>query len=227
VKKVVIIAIVAALVLAFAPLALAMPGHHHGKGPVKFTVSGTITAVSTGDGTVTIKVASGSKGLRKLRGQELTLTLTDTVKIVRYTDGGKNVIAIGDLKVGEKVRAWGMIDRSDPNNVKYMTSRLMVRSTWPFACQGTVDTVDTTPGAMTLTVNVTRACASVKKFVNGKLTVSVLDTTKIVKVAGTTVTPITLADIQNGDKVLVIGRVDNLDPSAQIYKARFILVKGA
>ena len=224
VKRAIIVAVVAALVLAVAPLALAQHGHK-GKAPVKFTVSGQVTAVDTATKTVTIKVSTGSKGLAKLRGQELKLSLTDDANIVRYASGEKKTITIAALVVDEKVRAWGVIDRSVPEPVKYQTSRLMVRSTWPFACQGTVTATSTAADAMTLTLTVTKASAGVKAFVGHELTVSVFDTTKIIKAAGGTETTITLAEVQSGDKVVVNGTVDNLDPSARVYQAKRILVK--
>ena len=216
---------VAALVLALAPVAAAKPGGGHKPAPAKaFTVQGKVTAIDSTAGTLAARVWSGSKGIARYRGKEMVLTPTASVKVTRLANGKLTTITLADVKVGDRIRAWGWIDRSDPNTVVYHVRRLLVRSTWPLTVQGAVSATDTT--ANTLTVKVNRASFGVKEFIGSELSLKLTAKAVVAKVAGGDIAKITLADLKVGDKVLVLGKVDNTDPSNAVYFARFVLVKG-
>jgi hypothetical protein len=127
-KKLLLIVIVAALALTLVPLAVAGgPGHggwKHGK--AKFNLVGKVTAVDATAGTVTIKVKAGTKTVRAFRGQEATMGFTAAAKIWLLTDPKATAIAVGDVPVGARVKARGVIDRTDPADPVFTIKNLKV-----------------------------------------------------------------------------------------------------
>jgi hypothetical protein len=117
VKKLLLIAVVVALALTLVPLAVAGGSGHGGwkNGKAKFELVGKVTAVDATARTVTIKVKSGTKTVRAFRGKYATMSFTETAKIWLLTDPEATAIAVGDVPLGAKVKARGVIDRSkDP-----------------------------------------------------------------------------------------------------------------
>jgi hypothetical protein len=84
-----------------------------------------------------------------------------------------------------------------------------------FALAGKITAI----GDGTVTVQALRGNKLVKPFLGQELTVTVTDATRILLKDGTTVTPITFADLKVGDKLSVNGRVAN-----QVWIAKRITV---
>jgi hypothetical protein len=118
VRKWIVLAVVAAVVLVAAPLALAShghgqkPGHGRAHGKSKFQLVGKITAIDADAGTLTVHVKSGTKTIRPYRHTDLVLTLTDTAVVRLVTDDEASVVTLAELSVGAKVKVGGLIDRS-------------------------------------------------------------------------------------------------------------------
>ncbi len=113
-KKLLLIAVVAALALTLVPLAVAGGSGHGGwkHGKAKFELVGKVTVVDATARTVTIMVKSGTKTVRAFRGHEATMGFTPTAKIWLLTDPEATAIDVGDVPLGAKVKVRGVIDRS-------------------------------------------------------------------------------------------------------------------
>ena len=96
--------IIAALALTLVPLALAGGqgggGWKHGK--AKFNLVGTVTAVDAAEGTVTIKVKSGTKTVRAFRGKEPTMNVAAAAKIRLLAEDEAVAIPLADVPVGRQ-----------------------------------------------------------------------------------------------------------------------------
>jgi hypothetical protein len=128
VKKALLIIVVAALALTLVPLALAGApgggGWKHGK--AKFNFVGKVTAVDATAGTVTIKVKAGTKTVRAFRGAEKMMTVAAGAKILWLADGEATVIALDQVQVGAKVKARGVVDRTDPKAPAFTIRHLKI-----------------------------------------------------------------------------------------------------
>jgi hypothetical protein len=129
VKKVILIVVVAALVLAIVPLALAggsAGGMKHGK--TKFNLVGVVRAPAA-DGTITIYVKAGTKSVRSIRHQEYSMTI-DGAKIVWIGKHGKRqTLDPSEISVGAKVKARGTVmwSSDDPPVLTVTIKNLKVR----------------------------------------------------------------------------------------------------
>jgi hypothetical protein len=126
VKKPLLIAVIAALALTLVPLAVAgasgHPGWRHGK--AKFNLVGTVTAVDTNAGTVTIHVKAGTKTVRAFRGKEATMGFTTGAKLWLLTDPEATAITLNDVPRDARVKVRGVIDRTDPDNPVFTIKNL-------------------------------------------------------------------------------------------------------
>lgn len=130
-KKLLLIAVVVALALTLVPLAAAGASHagwKHGK--AKFNLVGTVKVVTgateTTPGMVTIKVKAGTKTVRAFIKTEIAMTVAADAKIRLLTDEGTVTIALADVPVGAKVKARGVIDRTNPANPVFTIKNLKV-----------------------------------------------------------------------------------------------------
>jgi hypothetical protein len=130
VRRLLPVIIIAALALTLVPLALAGGqgggGWKHGK--AKFNLVGTITAVDAAEGTVTIKVKSGTKTVRVFRGKEPTMNVAAAAKIRLLAEDEAVAIPLADVPVGGKVKARGIIDRTDPAAPVFTVRDLKVKA---------------------------------------------------------------------------------------------------
>ena len=128
-KKAILIVAVAALVLTLAPLAMARSGGGWKHGKAKFNLVGKVTAVDAVNGTVTIKVRAGTKTVRQFRHQEATMGFAENAKIVWIgkKGGKKQALTLEQIAEGARVKARGIIDRSDPENPVFTIKKLKVR----------------------------------------------------------------------------------------------------
>jgi hypothetical protein len=229
VKKKFIVALLAASVaaLALAPAAVAKKPANH-RPPVRFTLQGKVTDIAAGtDSTaITAVIWTGSQGLTRFHGQSIVLTATSATKVQRLANGKSSSITLADVKVNDRIRAWGRVTHPNPNTTTYTLTRLQVRSTWPITLQGPVVSVNTGTPPGTLTVTVRRASFGLRHFISTPdVTLTLTANAVLRKVTANGIVKITLDQIKTGDRVLVQGKVDNTDPSNALYFARWVLVK--
>jgi hypothetical protein len=220
--KKLIVAVMAATVLALAcaPAALAGPAKR-AVHPKPFSVTGKVTAVDTGASTVSIKVWTGSVGIKRYHGKIMTLTIQPKAKILDLADGTYTPITLADIKVGAHMAAQGVIDRSQPNVIVYRVRRFVVHSKWAFAARGPVTATDAVGNTVTMTVN---ASFGLNPFIGDQVTLS-LAGAAIVKIDNGVITQLTLADVKVGDRVFAIGMVDNSDPATMVFRAAEIIIR--
>jgi hypothetical protein len=220
-KKLIVAVIAAAVIaLALAPAALAGPVKR-AVHPKPFSVTGKVTAVDTTASTVSIKVWTGSVGIKRYHGKVMTLTIQPKAKILNLADGTYTPIALADVKVGAHMAAQGVIDRSQPNVIVYRVRRFVVHSTWAFAARGPVTATNSIANTLTMTIN---ASFGLKPFVGDNVTLSVAGAA-IVKIDNGVITQLTLADVKAGDRVFAIGIVDNSDPVSMVFRAAEIIIR--
>jgi hypothetical protein len=110
-KKVIVVATVLVLLAMSSMPALAAGGHHGNgpHGPKAFVVSGTIVALDTTAGTVTIQVDTGNKAVKR-EGQQVTVyTNGDTRYYRKIADQKPQTITFAELAVGQKVSVEGTV----------------------------------------------------------------------------------------------------------------------
>ena len=224
-KKLIVIAAIAALTLAVAPVALgasakAQAGTNSGK--VVFTANGKVTEVNPTDGAFSMRVWSGSR-VRKERGHDIVIHVTDTTKIWRVAMGRSTPVALADLKIGERVWTKGTFTTGNEGRT-YTAARVKLTATWPFMAKGVVDTVDAAGNS--LTVKITRSMRAMRSPVDEVVAFVTVESTVVKKRdAAGRYHLITLADVKEGDKVLISGRVDNREPTDMQYIAKRLLVR--
>lgn len=132
-KKLLLIAVVAALALTLVPLAIAAgPGHGWKHGKAKFNLVGKVISVSVADttvdpaavSTITIKVKAGTKTVRAFRGKEATMNVAADAKIWMLTEEGRVAKTLADVPADAKVKVRGIIDRTDPVNPVFTVKNL-------------------------------------------------------------------------------------------------------
>jgi len=137
VKRLLLIAAVAALALTLVPLAVAgAPGGGWKHGKAKFNLVGTVVAVDanatdTTAGTVTVKVKAGTRTVRAFRGKEATMTVLLSAKVRLLTGDGAVAITLAEVPVNGKVKVRGIIDRTDPAAPVFIVKDLKVRAPAP------------------------------------------------------------------------------------------------
>jgi len=220
VKKALIALAAVAILLTAVPAALAGRAHWPAH---PFTVTGRVVATDLTAKTVTIKVWRGAPGLGRYHGKQMVLTIKAKATIVRRAFGKPTALTLADVKVGERARAWGQIDRCNPNAVVYRVGRLVLHSTWPFTCVGNVTAVDAAGG--TLALKVTRSAWGVRAFIGKQITVQVDAATVIKRLAKGEWKTIALADLTTEDRAVVSGTVNNADPAAKVFIAKRIAVR--
>lgn len=221
-KKLFVIAAVAALTLALAPVALGAPG---GKklGKVVFTANGKVTAVDAAGETFTMRVWSGSR-VRQERNKDIDVNVTAKTKIWRVVMGRAVVVALGDVKAGERVWTKGTFATSNGTRT-YTATRVRLKATWPFMAKGIVvdDGVDVANG--TLTVKITKSMKAMRSFLGEEVVFAAVKSTVIKKRISGKYRRIALDAVEDGNKVTISGRVDNREPTAMQFVAKKVLVR--
>ncbi len=123
-KKLLILLVVVAMVLVVAPAAFAGNGNGNGGGNgggkgggskatvVKYSLSGTVTAV--GADSITLTVVKGNKAARAYKGQTVTLNVTAASLLYERTADRELVAAtLADFAAGDRVNSSGTLDRSN------------------------------------------------------------------------------------------------------------------
>ena len=220
-KKLIVAVMAAAVIaLALAPAALAGPAKRPVH-PKPFSVTGKVTAVDPTTSTVSIKVWTGSVGIKRYSGKIMTLTIRPKAKILDLADGTYTQIALGDIKVGAHMAAQGFIDRSQPNVIVYRAKRFVVHSTWSFAARGPVSATDAVNNTLTMTVN---ASFGLIPFIGTDVKLSMVGAA-VLRIDNGVITQLTLANVNVGDRVFAIGMVDNTDPANMVFRALEIMIR--
>jgi len=187
-----------------------------------FGLVGTVTAVDTDKGVLTVAIEEVSGDLTGT----LDIVVTDQTRIVRAEHGdharqcgGETGITLADVAVGDSVGVWGTIDSSSGSPV-YTADRVCIRVP-RFGLVGSVTAVDADNG--TLTVAIDHASGDL----TGSLDVAVTEDTELYKVGAAArqcddQTEMTLADIAQGDEVAVFGTIDSSSGSP-VYMAHVVL----
>jgi hypothetical protein len=187
-----------------------------------FGLVGTVTAVDTDKGVLTVAVDEASGDLTGT----LDIVVTDETRIVRAERGDharrcddETDITLADIAVGDSVGVWGTIDSSSGSPV-YTADRVCVRVP-RFGLVGSVTGVDADNG--TLTVAIDHASGDL----TGSLDIAVTEDTELYKVGADArqcndQAEITLADIAEGDEVAVFGTVDS-STGSPVYTAHVVL----
>lgn len=232
-KRLSIVLAVLALALAAAPVALAGnangPQHGNKAGWKIFTANGKVTAVDDVAGTLTMKVWSGSKLLRRQRGKEIVVKVTESTLIHRVVVKRLvKVSSLAEVKPGERIWVRGKITVVDSSRV-YTATRVRLKATWPFSARGTITALDADadpdPAVVTLTVKLTRSMAALRALVGQEVVFTTRAATAFRKWVDGERTVITFSDLQVGDNVYLGGWVDNREPTDRQYILKRVTVK--
>lgn len=136
-KKLIVAAVVLALALMLVPAAFAMGGDGSGPGPggaathaqnVKYSLHGTVQAVDSDAGTLSVLVKQSNRRARAYKGDVVSLTITATTKLYQRTvDGELVAITLADFKVGDRVQSVGTLDKTDPAAPLFTAFRVTLR----------------------------------------------------------------------------------------------------
>ena len=184
-----------------------------------FGLVGTVTAVDTGKGLLTVAVDEASGDL----SGEVHIVVTDETCIVRaerYHDGGRGcdgqevLLTLADVKVGDGVGVWGTVDTVDDTPV-YTADRVCVRAP-RFGLVGSVTAIDWDNDVVSVAVD------HASGGLTGTVKVAVTGDTELYKVAGHERTDISIAGVAVDDEVAVFGTVD-LSTGEAVYAAHVVL----
>ena len=127
-KRIVAVGLIAILAaLAIVPAAFGAKGNKYAKGKCKFQLNGVVVSTET-PGTIVVKVKSGTKTVKALRGQELSLIVSPSARMIDATVDPCAPATIEAFVVGAKVHIGGTIDRSDPvNNPVFTATKLILQ----------------------------------------------------------------------------------------------------
>ena len=112
-KRLLALALVAVLAaLAIVPVAV---GKGHAKGKNKFQLNGVVVSVTaateTEPGVIVVRVKSGTSTVKKFRGQERSLLISATARMIDATVAPAERATLDSFVVGAKVHIGGTIDR--------------------------------------------------------------------------------------------------------------------
>ncbi len=229
-KKLVIVALVAAAVLVFCAPALAWPitqpwwepSHH-------FTCVGKIQSVDTTASTVSVRVHLASRGAADHLGEDLKIAVAADARIMKAVGARFQDISLADLVVGEKLRAEGAMSYSS-GSVSFVGKRLVMRQLplndiKRFAFRGRVTAVDATAGTLTATMN--RVTRALSPYYRATCSFVVAPDARIWVMKDGWSVKASLADVVMGDRVYAQGGADRSTPSAPMFTIRWMIVRHA
>jgi hypothetical protein len=223
-KKALVILIVLATCLIVVPAAFAHArcNWKDAASANHFRIKGTVSGVDGELGTLSVKVRCAGRGMRHLRGREITVNVSAETEIYLCQEGVKTSIGLIDLKAGDRVKVRGTVGLSDQGERVYTASKVMARHVVPhFRVKGTVVGAFTELG--TLTVTVQCAGRDTPDLRGQEITVNVTADTKIFRCQEGAMTAAVLGNIKRGDRVWVCGTIVPDDPNASPYTAKLIL----
>jgi hypothetical protein len=227
-KKLVVVALVAVAVLVFCAPALAWPVALSWWEPsAHFTCVGKIQALDTTANTVTVRVHLASRGAADYLGEDLTVAVAADAQVFKAVGAHFESITPGDLVVGEKLRAEGVIDYS-AGAATYIGKRLVMRrlplnDVKRFAFRGPVTAVDATAG--TLTAKMNRVTRALSPYYHTTCDFVVAPDARIWVMKDGWPVKAALADVVVGDRVYAKGGADRRVPSAAVFTIRWMVVR--
>ena len=230
-KRIVPILVAMVACLVFAPSAMAKspkqpgPGGGPPGGAPVFFVSGSVTAIDTDAGVLTVAVDHGSGGL----SGTLSVNVTSDTEFYSLGNHKKTAITLADIAVGDKVAIFGTVDTSSGAAV-YTALEVCVHVP-SFACVGSVTAIDSDNGVLTVAIDPPPSDPGSKGHppadpgaeISGTVSVNVTSDTEFYSLSNHKKTAITLADIAVGDKVAIFGTVDT-SSGAAVYTALEVCV---
>jgi hypothetical protein len=134
-RKLILLALVLAIAMTIAPAVLAASGDGTGPGGaatkahnVKYSLNGTVQAVSTDASSLSVLVKQTNRRARAYRGDVVTITVTATTKLYQRTaDGELVVITLADFAAGDRVTSVGTLDKTDPAAPRFTATRVTLR----------------------------------------------------------------------------------------------------
>lgn len=133
-RKLIVLIAALAVVLAVVPVAVAGNGSQNGKGPghearnVKYSITGTVTAVDTEANTLTVKIRKANRRARAYRGEEVALNVTDATRLYQRTvERTRVTITLADFSVGDRISSVGKLDKSDKTAPVFTAKRITLR----------------------------------------------------------------------------------------------------
>jgi len=227
-KKVLIVALIAAAALAVCAPAFAWPATMHWWVPAHgFTCVGKIKAVDATASTVTVRVHLASRGVADYLAEDLTIAVYPAAKIFKAEGDDLTPIALTDLVVGEKLRVEGVIDCSAGAPV-YVGKRLVMRhlpinDIKRFAFRGPVVAADAVAG--TLTAHLNQVTRVLSPYYHTDLGFTVAPGARVWVMKGGWPVKATLADVVAGDRVYAQGGVDRSHPARPVFTIRWMTVR--
>ena len=229
-KKFVLAALVVAAFLVCAAPAVAWPVKLAWWQPAQhFTCVGKIQAVDSDGRTVTLRVHLASPAAEDFLGEDLTVVVPAGARIFKAAGSRLRTISLGDLVVGEKLRAEGNVDYSSGSEVfvgkRLVMRRLPLNAIKRFAFRGPVTAVDAT--AKTLSATMDRVTRALSPYYHAACDFVVAPGARIWVMNNGWPVKATLADVVAGDRVSAQGSADRSTPSAPVFTIRWMVVRHA
>ncbi len=116
-----LVAVLAALVIV--PVAIS---RGHAKGKNKFQLNGVVVSADT-PGSMVVKVKSGTRTVKRFRGEALTLVVSPGAKMIDATVDPHAPATLDMFIAGAKVHVGGTIDRTDKDNPVFTATKLILQ----------------------------------------------------------------------------------------------------
>jgi hypothetical protein len=210
-----------AVCLVLAPAASAAPrGCEPAPQWFDFGLKGTVTAVDTAGGVLSVDVEHGTQGLPV----SMRVLVDEGTRLLRAEHCDRTEIGLDDISAGDRVMIAGWTDESG-DEVVYTAAVVAVEAPC-FALVGTVTAVDVGEGLLTVSVD------EASGDLTGEVEIVVTDETRVVRAhrfgsgrgcVGEEV-QLTLSDIDVGDTVGVWGTVDDSGETS-VYTADRVSVQ--
>ncbi len=191
-----------------------------------FSCVGTVKAVDTTAGTITVTVRHATVALQGSIGQSLKLTVTSGSVLSTYAGSVKTAVALAGVSRDELIAACGTIDAGDPATLVYTVGTAVVWQPAPryrFLCQGSVSAVDLQADALVVTVG--HGSQGLSGSLGKNVTFDLAASARIFVTANRRWSSATIADLTAGDLVTIVGRADRSDPGAPVFTASLVLVR--
>jgi hypothetical protein len=117
-RKLIVLAVVAALALMAAPAAFAGNGNGKGNGGkkkavVNYSLSGNVTAVDAANGSVSVEVVKANAAARSYKGKTVDLKVAaTTLYYERTADGERVAVTLADIAVGDRITSTGKLTKA-------------------------------------------------------------------------------------------------------------------
>jgi len=113
-RKLIVLAVVAALALMAAPAAFAGNGQGGSKKTVvNYSLSGNVTAVDADNGVVSVTVVKANSAARAFKGKTVDLKVAaTTLYYERTVDGERVAVTLADISAGDRITSNGKLTKA-------------------------------------------------------------------------------------------------------------------